>query len=116
MEPNKSIYDTVPAAEEHYSSRSSTEVDESLIDEPQWHSVALGSKRQRRKRIAFISTLRSYRWLTDTILLLIIIALLVMLLLRTGDHGAHGYSLQVGGDYAGAGPICKCWLGGFGIP
>ncbi|KAB5585859.1 hypothetical protein GE09DRAFT_1277311 [Coniochaeta sp. 2T2.1] len=106
MEPSKSIYDTVPAADEHYSSRSSTEVDESLIDEPQWHSIALGSTKQRRRRNAFISALHSYRWLIDILLLLVIIALLLVLLLRTDSHGAaQQYSLQVGGDYKGASPI-----------
>jgi hypothetical protein len=106
MEPSKSVYDTVPVADEHYESRSSTEVDESLIgDEHHWHSITLGSA-ELKKRSTCISAFQSYRSLIDTVLLFVILMLLVVLLLQSERNGAQSNLPQVGGDYKAASPIC----------
>lgn len=107
MEPSKPVYDSVPVADEHYDSKSSTEVDESIIgDEQHWHTIALGSTK-RRRRNACISAFQSYRWLIDTFLLFLILTLLVVLLLRSEPNKTQWDSRQVGGDYTGAAPICQ---------
>ncbi|OIW35710.1 hypothetical protein CONLIGDRAFT_690397 [Coniochaeta ligniaria NRRL 30616] len=107
MEPSNPVYENVPVTDEHYESRSCTEVDESLIgDEHHWHSISPGStKRQRRN--ACISIVQSYRGLIDTFLLLVIMTLLLILLLRNERKGAESGLGQVGGDYTGVGPIFK---------
>ena len=106
MESTKSIYDTVPPADEHYESRSSTEVDESLMgDEKQWHSIELGTP-ERRRRSAWVSAIKAHRWLINTSLQLAILMLLVVLLFRRQDNRAQPDPRQVGGDYTGTGPIC----------
>lgn len=106
MDLGKPVYDSVPGADEHYDSKSSTEVDESLIgDKHHWDSIALGSP-ERRRRNTCISAFHAFRWLIDTILLLVILTLLVILLLRSEPNGARPNSRQVGGDYTGAGPSC----------
>ncbi|KAI1084738.1 hypothetical protein F5B20DRAFT_219417 [Whalleya microplaca] len=59
-------------------SRSSTEVEESLMgDEKQWHDIELNRHVARTRRSKFVLALNSARWILDTILLLVIIALLV---------------------------------------
>lgn len=103
MEPSKPVYDTVPLADDHDhdESRSSTEVDESLVgDDHHWPT-----KRKRRSRNGCISALKSYRGLIDTFLLLVIITLLAILVLRNEAVPVSAQTRQVGGDYTGAGPI-----------
>jgi hypothetical protein len=58
---------------------SSTEVDESLMgDEKQWYSPELETGK-RSKTNTFTIAFRSYRWLIDTFLVLVIIGLLLLL-------------------------------------
>ncbi|CAJ2511956.1 Uu.00g075810.m01.CDS01 [Anthostomella pinea] len=59
-------------------SSSSTDVEESLMgDEKQWHDVELNRPTRQTKRGKFVAALKSSRWMIDTSLLLIILALLV---------------------------------------
>ncbi|KAI0911746.1 hypothetical protein F4823DRAFT_584702 [Ustulina deusta] len=63
--------------DDHSDSRSSTEVESLMGDKKQWHNVELNSPIRRTKRNKFLATLRSPRWVINTALLLVILALLV---------------------------------------
>lgn len=98
---SKPEYETVPVVDEHEESLSSTDVDESLMgDEKQWCSPELETGRRQSKRRVLITKFKSYRWIIDTSLLLIITALL--LLMRAEWKEAPTSSWQVGGDFTGA--------------
>ncbi|KAK3365548.1 hypothetical protein B0T24DRAFT_636073 [Lasiosphaeria ovina] len=79
--------------------RSSTEVDESLMGDekhPEWHRPSRKSKRTKAA-----SLFQSYRWIIDTSLLLVILALLVRDQWRQSSP-AHPWDF--GGDFTGVGP------------
>ncbi len=100
---SKPVYETVALGEDHEEDLSSTEVDESLMgDEKGWNS------QRRSKRRTCVEVVKSYRWMLDTFLLLIIIGLLLLLRRDWADHGFPKSSSQLGGDFTGAGPHCEC--------
>lgn len=100
---SKSIYENVPIIDEHDSegSLSATEVDESLIgDEKAWHH------QRASKRKSCMAIFKSYRWIIDTTLLLVIIGLLLLLRNEWGHHEPPSAELQIGGDYSRAAVTC----------
>lgn len=104
LHPKGPIFETMSLTDDQEELLSSTEVDESLMgDEKQWHSQELQT-RKRSKMNAFMIAFESYRWLVDTILVLVIIGLL--LLLWSLRQQSPSSSWQVGGDFTGAGLKC----------
>lgn len=95
-------YENVQLAGEHehdHDSRSSTEVESLIGDEKSWH--AHRQERERKsKRSQLSSILRSSRWMLDTTLLLIIVALLV----RNEMKEPVQDQWQLLGDMTGVGP------------
>lgn len=84
---------------DHDDSRSSTEVESLIGDEKSWH--AHQHERERKsKRSQLYSILRSSRWMLDTTLLLIIVALLV----RNEMKEPMQDQWQLLGDMTGVGP------------
>ena len=107
MGHKQSIYETVPIGDEIDESRSSTEVDESLIgDEEQWKQPSRQRRRPKSRLNRCFSTFQLWRWVIDTCLLVVILVLL--LLLRTEWRNSHPSWRQVGGDYTGSGPQSMC--------
>lgn len=82
-----------------HSSRSSTEVESLMGDEKSWQVQQMQRKSKRR---TFASILRSSRWMLDTTLLLIIVALLV----RNEAREPPVDQWQLSGDMTGVGPHC----------
>ncbi|KAI0019417.1 hypothetical protein F4780DRAFT_780454 [Xylariomycetidae sp. FL0641] len=88
---------------DHDDARSSTEVEDSLMgDEKQWRDVELNEPTRRTKKSGLMSSLRSSRWLIDTALLLIILALIVRDQWRRPAQGDNLW--QFGQDMTGVGP------------
>src|SRR3569833_1506879 len=109
MEPQQRTYETVPIIDEADESLSNTEVDESLMgDDKHWDARRDNSRARKSRAGRIISTVRSYRWLIDTALLVVIIGLL--LLLRSEQHSKYPApcSTQVGGDFSGKDQECAC--------
>ncbi|OTB13403.1 hypothetical protein K445DRAFT_319950 [Daldinia sp. EC12] len=79
MESQKAKYANLRHVDDSDDSRSSTEVDDSLMgNEKEWHDVELGTPTTRAGRIRkFVTDFKSARWFIDTGLLLIILVLLV---------------------------------------
>lgn len=96
----KNVYTT--DEHDHEEALSTTEVDESLMgdEKPSQH-------RKISTRQSCIGKLRSYRWILDTTLLMIILGLLLLLRHEWSQQKIPPASWQVGGDYTGAGPTCK---------
>ncbi|KAI1492442.1 hypothetical protein F5X96DRAFT_667795 [Biscogniauxia mediterranea] len=91
--------------DDHDGSRSSTEVEESLMgDEKQWHDVELSSPPRQQRRNRFIAAITSSRWIIDTSLLLIILALLVRDQWRKPAAEDAANPWQFGQDMTGVGP------------
>ncbi|KAI1330606.1 hypothetical protein F5Y16DRAFT_362247 [Xylariaceae sp. FL0255] len=91
-------------AEDHSSSRSSTEV-ESLMGEGKiWHDVELNAGLRRSKDDGLLAKLKSYRWIIDTSLLLIILALLARDQMRKPAVLQDPNIWQFGQDFTGVGP------------
>lgn len=116
MPLNNSQYNTVSHADNY--DDSSTEVGESLMgDEKQWHSIDLDAgptvKGDTWKR--FKTTLRRYRWLIDTLLLLtnigLSLGLSLLLYYQFEDAKYPSSTRQVGGDFTAAGPQCESDFG-----
>lgn len=82
-----------------HSSRSSTEVESLMGEEKSWQAQQLQRKSKRR---TLGSILRSSRWILDTTLLFIIIALLV----RNEMKEPPTEQWQTSGDMTGVGPRC----------
>lgn len=82
-----------------HSSRSSTEVESLMGDEKSWQVQQLERKSKRR---TLGNILRSSRWMLDTTLLLIIVALLV----RSEVKEPPIEQWQTSGDMTGVGPRC----------
>ncbi|GKT45861.1 uncharacterized protein ColSpa_06042 [Colletotrichum spaethianum] len=110
MPPPKNTHYSTVAHNDQYDD-STTEVDESLMgDEKQWHSIDLSGKQNNNcdtwKRVK--GTLRRYRWLIDTLLLLTNIGLslgLSLLMYYQFEDAKFPASVrQIGGDFSGAGP------------
>src|SRR5262245_53709554 len=95
------------AAEDDEELLSATEVDSSIVanEEEQWHPPNEFSKKRTRTRRC-ISSFRRHRWLIDTLLLLVNISLSVLLLRDYWQETSTG-TMQVGGNFAGAGPDCE---------
>jgi hypothetical protein len=94
MTKNKGEYDQL---DNHHDSESSTEVDI-------WDTDG-DLKPFLRRRRSIWSRLEKYRWLLDTVLLLIIIGLLVEKRWNYDDHKTSRY--EIGGDMTGFAPTCK---------
>ncbi|KAJ2891287.1 hypothetical protein MKZ38_000621 [Zalerion maritima] len=98
------LYDSLPSRDQHRDeavpelSRSSTEVDGSLMGEDieeldqSWNGSTKRRARTGRSRNKIISKLQSYRSLLDTILLVIIIFLLLLLLLMQRETATSASS------------------------
>ncbi|KAK6956022.1 hypothetical protein Daesc_003669 [Daldinia eschscholtzii] len=69
MESQKAKYATLGRVDDSDDSRSSTEVDDSLMgNEKEWHDVELGTPTTRAGRIRkFVTDFKSARWLIDTV-------------------------------------------------
>jgi len=103
-------YDNVPLTgghehdhdHDHDDSRSSTEVESLIGDEKSWraHQHEHNERRCKSKRSQLYSILRSSRWMLDTTLLLIIVALLVRNEIREPVQDQW----QLLGDMTGVGP------------
>lgn len=107
--PQEAKYETV-AMEDQEEAGSSTEVDESLMgDDKQWHAQEFGQRR-RSKRQTCMAAFRSWRWIIDTALLLVI---LILLLIIRGERSQTTPKWQVGGDFTGVGPKCQFFSWGF---
>lgn len=108
MESQKAQYANLPHIDDREDSRSSTEVEDSLMgDEKQWHDVELNRPRMRTRTSRFIGALKSSRWIIDTGLLLIILALLVRDQWRTSaveEKEEVENPWQFGQDFTGVGP------------
>lgn len=87
---------------DHDDSRSSTEVESLIGDEKSWraHQHEHNERKKRSKRSQLSSILRSSRWMLDTTLLLIIVALLVRNEMREPVQDQW----QLLGDMTGVGP------------
>ncbi|TRX89376.1 hypothetical protein FHL15_009674 [Xylaria flabelliformis] len=103
MDSLKIKYDGVHM-EDHSDSRSSTEVESLMSDGKQWHDVELNSPIRRTKRDGFLAILKSARWIIDTLLLLIIVALLVREKWGTPAVLQDPNIWQFGQDFTGVGP------------
>ncbi|KAI0517267.1 hypothetical protein F5B22DRAFT_603899 [Xylaria bambusicola] len=85
-------------------SRSSTEVESLMGDKNMWHDVDLGSPIRQTKRDKLFSTLKSWRWTFDTVLLLVIVTLLVRDQWRQSAVLQDANIWQFGQDFTGVGP------------
>ncbi|KAK0120278.1 hypothetical protein ONS95_011684 [Cadophora gregata] len=94
----KNIY--ISDEHDHEEVLSTTEVDESLMGDEKPLQDRRISKTQ-----SCMDTIRSFRWILDTSLLLIIIGLLLLIRHEWAQRETLPASWQVGGDYTGAGPI-----------
>lgn len=83
--------------EHDHSSRSSTEVESLMGEEKSWQA-----QQRKSKRRTLGSILKSSRWMLDTTLLLIIVALLV----RNEVKEPATEQWQTVGDMTGVGPRC----------
>lgn len=102
-------YQTLPRIAEDSDTEellSSTEVDVESVpgDEKKWRSADGDTKKHSRIR-TYVARFRHYRWLIDTFLLLVNIALSLLLMRRFWTENASG-GIQDGGDFTGAGPEC----------
>lgn len=86
-----------------HSSRSSTEVESLMGEEKSWQAQQLQRKSKRR---TLAGVLRSSRWILDTTLLFIIVALLV----RNEMREPPVEQWQTSGDMTGVGPRCSSTL------
>lgn len=96
-------YENVQLTGEHehdHDSRSSTEVESLIGDEKSWRAHQHEQRERRSKRSQLSSILRSSRWMLDTTLLLIIVALLV----RNEMREPMQDQWQLLGDMTGVGP------------
>lgn len=88
-------------------SRSSTEAETLMGDEKQWHDVELNILARRTRRSRVLAALKSSRWIIDTTLLLIIVALLVRDQWKTPAVWQDPNVWQFGQDFTGVSPRCK---------
>ncbi|KAF2965205.1 hypothetical protein GQX73_g8345 [Xylaria multiplex] len=102
METHKLNYDGLHR-DDQSDSRSSTEV-ESLMGDKQWHDIELNVPVRHTTRNTFLKTLKSSRWIIDTLLLLIIVALLVRDQWRAPAVLQDPNIWQFGQDFTGVGP------------
>lgn len=111
MESQKAKYANIQHVDDS-DDRSSTEVEDSLMgDEKQWHDVELNRPTRRTRRSKFIGALKSARWMIDTGLLLIILALLVRDQWRKPISEEKDVNpWQFGQDLTGVGPKCRVIL------
>lgn len=109
MESQKAKYANLQHVDDRDDSRSSTEVEDSLMgDEKQWHDVELNRPTKRTRRNRFFTAIKSARWFIDTILLLIILGLLVRDQWRKPEAEDKDVNpWQFGQDMTGVGPRCK---------
>lgn len=96
-------YDTVWSADHPDQEELLSETDVEEGHEKQWHSDEKPTRRRGKARQSW-ATLKAHRGLIDTSLLLVIIGLLSLLLLRRPQQPE---TIQIGGDYMGAGPECQ---------
>lgn len=104
MESQKPRYEGLHR-DDQSDSRSSTEVASLMSDQKQWHDVELNEPRIRRtRRQRVFDTLESSRWIIDTALLLVVVALLVRDQYRTPVVLQDPNIWQFGQDFTGVGP------------
>lgn len=111
MESQKPKYANLSHVDDRDDSRSSTEVEDSLMgDEKQWHDIELNRPTTRTTRLGrFVAAVKSSRWMIDTALLLIILALLVRdQWSRPVPEEKEANPWQFGQDMTGVGPRRKC--------
>lgn len=102
MDPKEPTYESVSLSEDRDELLSNTDVAESLMgDEKRWQSRDLETGRSSRRK-TLLSTCKTYRWLIDTSLLLVIVGLLSVLV--WDRRTASEYRWQVGGDISKGGP------------
>lgn len=90
-------YETVQL-EDNDHSESSTEVDESVVGDDAKHWTA-GTRRSRRSQTGRLaSVFRSYRWMIDTVLILVSLCLLIR---DQWSKQCPAPLLEIGGDYTG---------------
>lgn len=99
-------YKNVSLSDDHEMSRSSTEIGSVGGDEKQWHSREEPLREESRGR-RLMAKFRRYRYIIDTLLLLVNISL-SLLLVRDFWREKSVSTIQVGGSYAGTGPDCEC--------
>ncbi|KAG8168746.1 hypothetical protein KVR01_001495 [Diaporthe batatas] len=94
-------YDTVWSADDPDQEEFLSETDVEEGHEKEWQSDERPARRRAGAPMPVWSTLRTYKGLVDTALLLVAIAMLGLLLLRRPQQLERR---QIGGDYMGAGP------------
>lgn len=114
MESQNAKYANLQHVDDRDDSRSSTEVEDSLMgDEKQWHDVELNRPTTRTRRNRFVAAIKSTRWFIDTILLVIILALLVRDQWRQpAAEEKEVNPWQFGQDMTGVGPRCRLIIPG----
>jgi len=110
MESQNPKYDSLQA-DDRSDSRSSTEIGSLISDnenEKQWHDVELNGPMRRRstRRKGILAKIKSSRWIIDTSLLLIILALLARDQWREPAVLQDPNIWQFGQDFTGVGPKC----------
>lgn len=116
MDRNASKYETIWSAEdgEREEILSETDVDSTHLEHEKQHwqnEEGLHHARRWRsnKPPGIIATIKAWRWVIDTSLLLVITGLLVVLLLRERVHLQAGSGgPQVGSDFTGSEKTCRC--------
>ncbi|KAJ0161979.1 hypothetical protein CTA2_5301 [Colletotrichum tanaceti] len=117
MQPKTTRYSTVSHVDTYKDDSSSTEVDEvDEVDETlageekQWHRIDLDAEHKTRAHAwrRLKGALRRHRWLVDTLLLLtnigLSLGLSLLLYFQVEDLRFPSSTVEVGGDYTGAGP------------
>ncbi|KAI0397187.1 hypothetical protein F5Y17DRAFT_455341 [Xylariaceae sp. FL0594] len=112
MERQNPNYDSLPVADDRSDTRSSTEVGSLMGDEKHWHDPGLsgggdGATRRgarRRGGAHILARIKSSRWIIDTSLLLVILALLVRDQWRGPAILQDPNIWQFGQDFTGVGP------------
>ena len=99
-------YKNVSLNDDHDLSRSSTEIGSVSGDEKQWRAGDDEPVRESRGR-RLMAKFRRYRYIIDTLLLLVNISL-SLLLVRDFWSEKSVSTIQVGGSFDGTGPDCEC--------
>lgn len=103
MEPKASQYETIWNAEDPDREEFLSETDVESGHEKQWHSDEVSPRKWEEPRArGILSRLKSYSWIINTFLLVVVIGLLSILLLREPQRQ------QIGSDFSGSHRQCEC--------
>lgn len=100
-------YKNVSLSDDHDLSRSSTEIGSVGGDEKRWRARDDDEPRPESRGRRLMAKFRRYRYIIDTLLLLVNISL-SLLLVRDFWREKSVSTIQVGGSFDGTGPDCEC--------